>query len=195
MSISVFFFFNDTATTEIYTLSLHDALPICSRFLPSIARTWAAPCVGFRNPACSCAPATAERTIATVRALQPAFRRARSARTVAIVRSAVARAHEQAGLRKPTHGAAQVRAIDGKNLELLSFDAPHPARCVHGLAVGRRHVGISKRGEARLTLWELADVAERHPGKVGTCAPLRNRGKKKSNDRYRKSRRAKSIEH
>src|SRR2546428_8868594 len=27
--ISLFFFFNDTATTEIYTLSLHDALPIC----------------------------------------------------------------------------------------------------------------------------------------------------------------------
>src|SRR3712207_8894222 len=24
-----YFFFNDTATTEIYTLSLHDALPIC----------------------------------------------------------------------------------------------------------------------------------------------------------------------
>src|SRR5574344_2484154 len=29
----VFFFFNDTATTEIYTLSLHDALPI-SAFFP-----------------------------------------------------------------------------------------------------------------------------------------------------------------
>src|SRR2546430_7800570 len=28
MSHSLFFFFNDTATTEIYTLSLHDALPI-----------------------------------------------------------------------------------------------------------------------------------------------------------------------
>src|SRR2546422_4762132 len=27
----MFFFFNDTATTEIYTLSLHDALPICQR--------------------------------------------------------------------------------------------------------------------------------------------------------------------
>src|SRR5215510_16576340 len=26
--LGVFFFFNDTATTEIYTLSLHDALPI-----------------------------------------------------------------------------------------------------------------------------------------------------------------------
>src|SRR2546422_5253148 len=32
----LFFFFNDTATTEIYTLSLHDALPIC--FLPEGAR-------------------------------------------------------------------------------------------------------------------------------------------------------------
>src|SRR3712207_8075082 len=28
MLLAVFFFFNDTATTEIYTLSLHDALPI-----------------------------------------------------------------------------------------------------------------------------------------------------------------------
>src|SRR2546429_5221425 len=28
-SLICFFFFNDTATTEIYTLSLHDALPIC----------------------------------------------------------------------------------------------------------------------------------------------------------------------
>src|SRR3712207_4784107 len=28
-----FFFFNDTATTEIYTLSLHDALPICFLYL------------------------------------------------------------------------------------------------------------------------------------------------------------------
>src|SRR3712207_7466264 len=29
--IEHFFFFNDTATTEIYTLSLHDALPISAR--------------------------------------------------------------------------------------------------------------------------------------------------------------------
>src|SRR2546430_13602293 len=28
MKLTYFFFFNDTATTEIYTLSLHDALPI-----------------------------------------------------------------------------------------------------------------------------------------------------------------------
>src|SRR2546430_8735003 len=31
LNISSFFFFNDTATSEIYTLSLHDALPICNQ--------------------------------------------------------------------------------------------------------------------------------------------------------------------
>src|SRR5215204_2082527 len=31
----LFFFFNDTATTEIYTLSLHDALPISRRSGPA----------------------------------------------------------------------------------------------------------------------------------------------------------------
>src|SRR3989454_8682925 len=32
MFFRFFFFFNDTATTEIYTLSLHDALPISRQF-------------------------------------------------------------------------------------------------------------------------------------------------------------------
>src|ERR1043165_10239164 len=45
------FFFNDTATTEIYTLSLHDALPISSR--PSAPRSfltgWLAGSVFFRS--------------------------------------------------------------------------------------------------------------------------------------------------
>ena len=31
------FFFNDTATTEIYTLSLHDALPISLRAVPAVS--------------------------------------------------------------------------------------------------------------------------------------------------------------
>src|SRR6478735_12511997 len=34
-----FFFFNDTATTEIYTLSLHDALPISSCSTPTATRS------------------------------------------------------------------------------------------------------------------------------------------------------------
>src|SRR5437588_5840839 len=40
----IFFFFNDTATTEIYTLSLHDALPISG-----IAVCWRA---GWWNAGC-----------------------------------------------------------------------------------------------------------------------------------------------
>src|SRR5687768_17893948 len=33
-----FFFFNATATTEIYTLSLHDALPICRQPVANVSR-------------------------------------------------------------------------------------------------------------------------------------------------------------
>src|SRR6202046_4986378 len=45
-SVSYLFFFNDTATTEIYTLSLHDALPISDdlliilNFTPVVRRDW-----------------------------------------------------------------------------------------------------------------------------------------------------------
>src|SRR5256885_6746188 len=46
LHIVTFFFFNDTATTEIYTLSLHDALPICTP--PRRSATWARP--GPRRP-------------------------------------------------------------------------------------------------------------------------------------------------
>src|SRR2546427_9692305 len=45
--LTVFFFFNDTATTEIYTLSLHDALPICDG-APGSKR------VCRRGPRCRC---------------------------------------------------------------------------------------------------------------------------------------------
>src|SRR6267378_3036598 len=41
----VFFFFNDTATTEIYTLSLHDALPIASSSGQPICRLVRTGCV------------------------------------------------------------------------------------------------------------------------------------------------------
>src|SRR3712207_8888201 len=46
------FFFNDTATTEIYTLSLHDALPICTRAGTARRRDPAPP----RRPASAPAP-------------------------------------------------------------------------------------------------------------------------------------------
>src|ERR1017187_11016772 len=68
--LSFFFFFNDTATTEIYTLSLHDALPICpvtgesarpayrtARSPPATGSVRRPPAVGSRNRAlCSARP-------------------------------------------------------------------------------------------------------------------------------------------
>src|SRR3989449_7268543 len=53
-----FFFFNDTATTEIYTLSLHDALPISRGWAPRPRRgagsAWPPPGRGapWRDPPC-----------------------------------------------------------------------------------------------------------------------------------------------
>src|SRR5258708_16553911 len=43
----IFFFFNDTATTEIYTLSLHDALPI---FLDGIGLAFGTNKIGIARP-------------------------------------------------------------------------------------------------------------------------------------------------
>src|SRR5437660_8319379 len=47
-----FFFFNDTATTEIYTLSLHDALPILKA--PVFRKNTLRGCFGFRQPTRHC---------------------------------------------------------------------------------------------------------------------------------------------
>src|SRR2546429_1827100 len=47
----MFFFFNDTATTEIYTLSLHDALPISAAAMRRMAR-----CITARREASAAVP-------------------------------------------------------------------------------------------------------------------------------------------
>src|SRR3712207_8032951 len=67
MAVSIFFF-NDTATTEIYTLSLHDALPICCAALPSRAVVWgvagrtgAVPQDGWPMPLVQTAPGNQDR--------------------------------------------------------------------------------------------------------------------------------------
>ena len=44
------FFFNDTATTEIYTLSLHDALPICKQRSLSREREIASDPLALKTP-------------------------------------------------------------------------------------------------------------------------------------------------
>src|SRR6266404_5276622 len=49
--LACFFFFNDTATTETYTLSLHDALPICAA-ASRIVRPWPNPTSSTRSDGC-----------------------------------------------------------------------------------------------------------------------------------------------
>src|SRR5688572_31595917 len=49
--VFLFFFFNDTATTEIYTLSLHDALPISAPTTRRRPQTGPCASVGTRRPA------------------------------------------------------------------------------------------------------------------------------------------------
>src|SRR5258708_37334301 len=44
-NLLLFFFFNDTATTEIYTLSLHDALPISQCLRAAEQRAQPRPCL------------------------------------------------------------------------------------------------------------------------------------------------------
>src|SRR5256885_11853068 len=54
--MSIFFFFNDTATTEIYTLSLHDALPISASetLQPFGAASWADAALSLRGSKLRC---------------------------------------------------------------------------------------------------------------------------------------------
>src|SRR5256885_17242685 len=56
-----FFFFNDTATTEIYTLSLHDALPISASAIGPSGATWrTTDSMSWASPTpASCSPALA----------------------------------------------------------------------------------------------------------------------------------------
>src|SRR5438477_4037164 len=58
---SFFFFFNDTATTEIYTLSLHDALPISARASCRALCRPRSPCADASPPPPVCRRATADR--------------------------------------------------------------------------------------------------------------------------------------
>src|SRR5438132_14244480 len=66
------FFFNDTAPTKIYTLSLHDALPISARPLPSCP-------IGWRRRSISACVA-ASRPVSTLPPAIPLIKRPRTAK-------------------------------------------------------------------------------------------------------------------
>src|SRR2546430_7052305 len=73
-SVFFFFFFNDTATTEIYTLSLHDALPISIVTMSDPFSMRERKCSSLRrNASSACA-----RSIAVARTFATAWRKCRS---------------------------------------------------------------------------------------------------------------------
>src|SRR6266478_5275589 len=86
-------------------------------------------------------------------------------------------------------------AVDGKDLELLACNTPHPAGSVHGLTVGRHYVRIPKSSQPRLALRKLVNAAERDPREVAVRAPTRNRGKQKTNYWHRQHHCRESVEH
>src|SRR3712207_8791902 len=71
----IVFFFNDTATTEIYTLSLHDALPI---WLGGAGAAWSGRSPGAAGGARGRRPCRRRRPLGRRTAGRPAPRRSRS---------------------------------------------------------------------------------------------------------------------
>src|SRR3712207_7545417 len=71
MRLCNFFFFNDTATTEIYTLSLHDALPISLRRAHALARGVRAGGAAAGEPGAGGQRRTAARAAPLVRPQRP----------------------------------------------------------------------------------------------------------------------------
>src|SRR3712207_8303445 len=77
----LFFFFNDTATTEIYTLSLHDALPISRRAGPRSAGGAGRPVRSARPPRRPSPPSAGKRRLASGRPSRAAARSGREPRS------------------------------------------------------------------------------------------------------------------
>src|SRR5260370_21646821 len=82
---------------------------------------------------------------------QSSLRRTGRAGAVLVVRTAMAWAHEQPRLRKPTNGTSEVRAINRKHLEGFPIDISNPACEVCSRSVGRGDDGSSISGEPSLS--------------------------------------------
>src|ERR1043166_5612451 len=106
------FFFNDTATTEIYTLSLHDALPICDRERHGARHFWRA---RGRAPAATARQCVERQNLWPELRRSPALgnRAGRASRRAALVRARGPgtgharrrdpRLHRRSGQRPPRH--------------------------------------------------------------------------------------------
>src|SRR5216684_3662613 len=178
ISFLTFFFFNDTATTEIYTLSLHDALPICpcARPPPPTSRKRSGSSLrdaGRLKPHRGCVL----RAHATVQAEGGAGwpSRARARRRKAGSSSCRARCAKRSGPRRsafPTSSSTRSRSTSARPSKRPSRAAPRTgaARC------GRRTSSRRRSGRvARLGARSSRDALWRSPCRPGAGGPAQAR--------------------
>jgi len=94
---------------------------------------------------------------------ESALRRTRSAGTVFVVSSSVARAQKELGFREPAHWATKVCAIDGKHLKCCARNAANPAGDVACLAVPGRGHRVAKCGQPCLAFRKAAHESKANP--------------------------------
>src|SRR5581483_4301141 len=87
-----------------------------------------------------------------------------SAGTILVIDATVARAHEQARFLKPADGAAEMRAVDGKDLELIPLNVPHPAGDVSRFAVPGSCERVPVGRDASVTFRKPIQIAQCNPG-------------------------------
>ena len=115
---------------------------------------------------------------------QAPLRRTRCPCAVLVVNSAMARAHEESRLRKPSHGATQVRAVDREYLEAIAIDVTHPAREFRSFPVRGVRDGIAISGQARLARGKIINRTKRDPALIsGFSSPAHGR-EEITHDRY-----------
>src|SRR3984957_17907981 len=94
---------------------------------------------------------------------QTTFGRAGRARTILVIGSSVARAHEQIRWREPTDWTSEVCTIDCEYLETRSIHVANPAGDVGGITIPRIHYRVSIRRQARFSRRKLLEIAKRNP--------------------------------
>src|SRR5262249_23127194 len=96
--------------------------------------------------------------------------RTRSPRTVFVIHAAMAGTHEEPRLSKPSDRAAEMGAVDRKDLELRALESPNPAGDVRCGPVPGHPERVRVRGEPRLALGEALQRTQTDPRLHGSLA-------------------------
>src|SRR5580704_2243194 len=115
---------------------------------------------------------------------QATFGRARSASTILVINSSMARAHEQAGLREPADRTSEVRTIDSEYLIRLSVHVTNPAGNIGGIAIPRTPYRVSIRRQTRFSGRKLLQTPESDPGFIAVLAAAGDRREQVTHHRH-----------